>query len=98
MNEREQSATTEIFRHGLLAEKIGRLKRSGDTQAGDPLDRKLGDALSIKEHGALCWPDGTGDDIKQCRLAGTVRSDDPEDLVSLGGEAHLGQCYQTTKL
>src|SRR5712691_7418760 len=77
----EQHGRRDVVAHGQLDERPRELKRPRDAPPADPVRRPAGDVLAVE-------PDAAGrrgksaHDVEQGRLAGAVRTDEPDDFAA----------------
>src|ERR1700730_10656195 len=92
------SAECDIFERGARGKNVDVLKGAGDAAPRDIAGREILDALAAKDDFACVGRKPPGHQIEDRAFAGTVRTDQPEDLSAahLKREVlHCDQCPET---
>src|SRR2546426_5634723 len=91
----------EIFEHRQLGENLTPLDALSDTQFRDFMWSHMSDALAVEQYVTLCERKLSSEGANQCRLPGTVESNEGDDLsfvdverdIKKGLELPVGSAY-----
>src|SRR6516165_10645423 len=86
-----------ILPRGHLREQRCELKGAGDAALTDPRGREPRDVLAGETYAALAWLEQPGDEVKQGRLTGAVRTDYGADLAFLDPHRYVVDCDDATE-
>src|SRR6185437_13053598 len=81
----------DVVLDGEAAEDRGLLRQVADAETGAPVHRQIGDVVPVEADRADIGGDEPGDDIEAGRLAGAVRTEQPDRLAALHGDADVAQ-------
>jgi hypothetical protein len=80
-----------------MAEGFDNLKGSCDSQFADDVGRQAHDVLTQELYFSRVRLEKACDEVEQGRLPGTVRADEPKDLISRHPEGDVGNRFQAAK-